>query len=200
MTPGKANFTIYKGADFSKVIRWETGPIIYKTISAVAALAPLTLTVPAHGLPNGWRFAVQSVKGMTQLNSKKNPPSENDYYKGTVVDTNTIEVNSINAMDYTPYTSGGVIMYNSPVDLSGYTARMTLKDKVGGTTLLTLTSELFNIVINNTTKTIELVLTAVVTQDLTFTKAVYDLELVNSADKVTRILSGSIKVVEEVTT
>jgi hypothetical protein len=200
MTPGKSNFTIYKGSDFTKVIRWEIGPVVYKTISAIPALAPLTLTVTGHGMPNGWRFAIQSVKGMIQLNAKKTPPVEADYYRGTVVDANTIEVNDVNAMDYTTYTSGGVIQYNTPVDLNGYTARMKIKDKVGGTELLSLTTENGGIVIANASKTIDLILSATDSAAITWSKGVYDLEMVNTSGKVTRILSGSIKVIDEVTT
>lgn len=200
MTPGKSNFTIYKGSDFNKVIRWENGPIVYKTISAIPSLAPLTLTVTGHGLPNGWRLAIQSVKGMTQLNAKKSPPVDTDYHMGTVVDVNTIEINDINALDYTAYISGGVILYNTPVNLTGYTARMSIKDKVGGTSLVELHSTASNIIINTTDKTIEIALTALVTEAFTFTKGVYDLEMVNSSGKVTKILTGNIKVMSEVTT
>lgn len=199
MTPGKSNFTIYKGSDFNKVIRWEAGPIVYKTISAIVALAPLTLTVTGHGMPNGWRFAIQSVKGMTQINAKKTPPADTDYHRGTVIDSNTIEINDINAMDYTPYTSGGVIQYNTPVDLSGYTAKMTIKDKVGGIELLTL-STTSGIVITNSTKMIEINIPAATTEVMEWTKGVYDLELTNSSGIVTRVLGGSVKLVSEVTT
>lgn len=201
MTPGKSNFTIYKGSDFNKIIRWESGPVVYKTISAITALAPLTLTVPSHGMPNAWRFAIQSVKGMTQINAKKSPPVDDDYYRGTVIDANTIEINEVNAMDYTAYTSGGVILYNTPVDLTNYTARMDIKDKVGGTSYIELTSTASGgITISNITKTIEIYITAAQTELIDWTKAVYDLEMVNSAGKVTRILGGNIKVVSEVTT
>jgi len=34
--------------------------------------------------------------------------------------------------------SGGYVVYYTPVNLVGYTARMTIKDKIGGTVLATL--------------------------------------------------------------
>ena len=200
MTPGKANLNIYKGSDFRKILRWETGPLVYKSISAIPSLAPLRLTVTGHQMLNGWRFAIQSVKGMTQLNASKNPPVEKDFYTGTVIDADTIEVNNLNASDFSNYTSGGVIVYNTPTNLTGYTARLTIKDKVGGTELLSLTTENDRINLSTANATIMLELDATTTSAITFSKGVYDLELMDSTGAVSKLLSGSIKVFEEVTT
>lgn len=200
MTPGKLNLSITRGSSFKKVLRWETGAFAYKTITAVPSLAPLRLTVPGHELPSGWRFAVQSVKGMTQLNAVKSPPADSDYYKGISIDGDTIEVNSVNAMDFGTYTTGGVVLYKKPMDFNGYTARMTIKDKIGGTELLSLTTENNRIELLPITKTIELLISAADTELITFSKGVYDLELVSSSGEVTKLLTGSIKVIGEVTT
>lgn len=198
------NFVIEKGKTFSQVLRWESQPVIYKLITGVSRSAPVRITAPSHGIPNGWRVAVVSVKGMTQINASSTPPKERDYYPATVVDSDTIELNSVNSADYKPYSSGGYLQYNTPTELDGFTARMSIKDKVGGTELLRfdttpgLTDGI--IVIDDVNYTITLELPATLSELLTFKKGVYDLELVSSTGVVTGLLQGSVTVAQEVTT
>lgn len=195
------NFTILQGKTFSQVIRWETKPIVYKAITAITKAAPARITATAHGIPDGWRVAIVSAKGMTQINAKNTPPKDSDFTPSTFVDANTIELNSVNAADYTAYTSGGYVQYNTPKSLTGFTARMAIKDRVGGTVLLALDSTVNNrIAIDQTTFTITLTVSATDTAAITWTDGVYDLEMVDPAGVVSQLLSGAIKVVKEVTT
>ena len=194
------DFIIEQGKTFSQVLRWEAPPIIYKAITAITQTAPARLTVTAHGIPNGWRVAVVSVKGMTQINAPNSPPKDKDYVQATVVDANTVELNTVNAADYKAYSSGGYLQLNTPVDLAGYTARMSVKDKVGGTELLRLDTVAGDIVIDNVAKTITLTVSAVDTAAITWKKGVYDLELISSGGVVTALLSGTVVLAKEVTT
>lgn len=196
----KVDLSVKQGETFSYVFRWETRPIVYKNISAITATAPVRLTVTGHGLVSGWRAAVVSVGGMTELNAQYSPPDDSDYHQVTVIDANTIEFNDVNALSYSAYTSGGAIQYNTPVSLAGFTARMTVRDRVGGDELLSLTTENDRIVISPSTNSISLRLTAVDSEELTFSRGVYDLELVSSTDEVTRLVNGVIRIVKEVTT
>lgn len=192
---------VLKGKTYTQVVRWESPPIVYKPITAITQAAPVSITSAGHGVPNGWRVAIVSVKGMTQINAGSSPPKSSEYEQATVISANIIELNEVNASDYKAYTSGGYIQYNTPVDLTGYTARMALKDKVGGTELLLLsTSPGSGITIDNVNKTIELSMTATVTAGLPFSKAVYDLELVSSTGVVSLLLYGTVVVTSEVTT
>lgn len=194
------NLTVQQGKTFSQLVRWETSPIIYKPITAITKAAPVGITCTAHGIPDGWNVAVVSVKGMTQINASALPPKAKDYHKATVVNTNTVELNDVNSADYSTYTSGGYLQFNTPVDLTGFTARMTVRNKVGGTELLSLTTENLKLVIDPVAYTIKLILSATETAALTWTKGVYDLEMVSPTGFVTAILSGSITVTKEVTT
>jgi hypothetical protein len=194
------NLNIIKGKTFAQVLRWEASPIVYKPITGITQTAPAVVTCTGHGAPTGWRVAIVSVKGMTQINAASTPPKTSEYHQATVLSANTIELNTVNAADYKPYVSGGYVQYNTPVDLAGFTARMSIKDKVGGAELLRLDTTLSNITIDNTAKTIALTLAATVTAALTFTKAVYDLELVSATGVVTLLLSGAVAVTNEVTT
>lgn len=191
---------IFQGKTFSRVIRWEAHPYVYKAISAITKTAPVNITATAHGVPDGWRVAIVSVRGMTEINAQNSPPRLTDYFRATYVDANTIQLNDVNAADYSTYTSGGYVQYLTPVSITGYTARMKIKNRVGGTVLETLTTENGKIALDATNKTITLTLSATDTAAYTFKKGVYDLEMVSGGGVVTAILSGNITVVPEVTT
>lgn len=195
------DLTILQGKTFALTLRWESAPIVYKAITTIVQSAPVTITCPTHGLPDGWRCAVTGVKGMTEINAEANAVKDKDYYVATVVDDNTIQFNDVNAASFKAYISGGYVQYNTPVDMAGFTARMRIKDKIGGVTLFSLTTDNARIVINNTAKTITLAISASDTESiLTWTKGVYDLEMVSPGAVVTQIMSGRVVVMKEVTT
>lgn len=194
------DFEILQGKTWSQVVRWEAEPIVYKAITAISQAAPVAITCAGHGIPDGWRAAVVSVRGMIEINAQSTPPKAKDYHPVTVVDVNTVELNDVNAADFKAYVSGGYLQYNTPVSLTGYTARMTIKDKVGGAILKALTTENSGITINTTDKTITLMLSATDTTGFTWKKGVYDLELVSGTGVVTQLLSGAVSLVYEVTT
>jgi hypothetical protein len=193
------NLTIQQGKTYSTTLRWASEPYVYKPITSVANTAPVRLTVPAHGLPDGWRFAVSAVQGATGLNAKKSPPEAKEYYEATVIDENTVDINNVNGMLLGAYKSGGVIQYLTPVDMTGMSARMQIKDKVGGTSLLTITSDAGDITINPGTYTITIRIPPTVTEALTWTTGSYDLEMYNGTD-VFLLCFGIISVEFEVTT
>ena len=196
------DLTIQQGKTFSLVLRWETEPIVYKAITAIQQSAPVRITAVGHGLVDGWPVAVTNVKGMTEINAEANKLTSRDYHQATVLDANTVEINDINAAGFKPYASGGYIQFDTPVDLTGFKARMAIKNRVGGTVLYTLTTENGGIVIDAAAKLVTLNISAVDTAAMTFTTGVYDLEMVSGATPavVTALLSGSVTVSKEVTT
>lgn len=192
------DFTIRQGETFQRVVRWEIPPFVYKPIQSISQAAPVQIVSAAHGLVNGWRVAVVSVKGMTEINAKNDPLRSTDFNKATVINANTVELNKVNAADFSEYESGGYLKYYTPAPLAGFTARMTIKDRVGGTVLVALVSPT-NIVIDDAAKTITVTIAATATAAFATGRYVYDLEMVNGA-VVTTILSGEIEVTPEVTT
>jgi len=207
MTCAQQNFTIYKGKTFSKLLRWETAPLVYKAIVGITQAAPVAIEATGHGLPDGWRVAVVSAQGMREINAKTpgkgEPPFSSEFHKATVVGDDDITINDINSLDFTAHVANtGVLVYYTPESLSGFTARMQIRaTKESTTVLLELTTENDRITIDNTAKTIALLIDAVDTAALDFTEGVYDLELVSGATPavVTKLLEGSIAVEEEVT-
>jgi len=191
----KYDIEVCKAKNFLEVYRWEAGPVIYKAISAVLQRVPLRLTVSTHGFPDGWRLAISGANGMTEINAENEPPRNADYHRATVVDANTLEFNDINAEDFRAYTGGGYVRGYTPVSLSGYTAELLVKDKIGGTVLANWSSY---VTINDAAKTITLALTAQITEALAFKKGVYELALTSSGGFVTSLLMGAVTVTDHV--
>jgi hypothetical protein len=87
-----------------------------------------------------------------------------------------------------------------PVNLTGYTAKLQVRDSAGATTvLLELTTENVGIVLGGTAGTIELMQTDEQTAALTFLKGVYDLLLLAADGTALRLIEGSVTVVPGVT-
>lgn len=200
------DLSILQGKTFSLVLRWETAPVVHKAITAVslASGAP-RITATAHGLTDGWRSAVQRVLGMTPINAKNSPPKDKDYHQSTVIDANTIEFNDVSPVDengdeWPAYVSGGFLIYNTPASLAGFTARMSIKDKVGGTLLHSLTTENAGIALDDVNKTITLTILPADTEDFVWKKGVYDLEMISGTGVVTLFMYGQIALTKEVTT
>lgn len=198
---GTQDYTIKQGETWRRVLRWEQGTFVYKTVTAATATAPVTVTAVDHGLVAGWRFALSNIAGMVNLNAKEEPPNElTEYHTAVVVSSDIVEINDINAKAFPAYISGGVLRYHPPVDLTGYTARMQFrKSAKDAAILLSLTTENGGITVNNSTKTITLLVTKTQTELITYLAAVYDLELINAAGEVTILLSGKITIVLNVT-
>lgn len=104
-----------------------------------------------------------------------------------------------------------------PIDLTGYQARMQIKDAAGGsTTYITLSSSAepspcgtgLNMSGSNglnspTSGTIGVLISAISTSIFTFDSAVYDLEIASGSGDctvVTRLVEGNVKLLKEVTT
>ena len=192
--PVKLNFKVYQGSTFSEVLRWESSTKVYKTITAITKAAPTVITAVAHGLPVGWRTKVTNVVGMTSINST------DTYNTVSAVTTDTVTLNDINSLGYTAYTSGGVLEYNAPVDMTSFTARMQIRPSLTSTTTIKeLTTINGGILLDNTLKTITIFMSATDTAAFTFSTAVYSLELVSSGGIVTQLVTGNMSLVQEVT-
>jgi hypothetical protein len=191
---------LVKGKTLALTLRPASLPYTYKAITAITQGAPARLTVTDHGLPDDWMVAVVSVKGMHEINAAHSPPWPSDYVTATVVDANTIELNSVNSADFHAYTSGGYLQFFTPVDITGALVRMTIRNQVGGTAAVTLDSSGNGITVNGTTKTIGITVDADTTAALTIANGVYDAEIQYLDGTVEGLLYGAVTVDDEVTT
>lgn len=191
-SPTKLNFKVYQGSTFQETLRWESSTKVYAPITMIAKSAPMVITATSHGVPPGWRVKVTGALGMKEVNMT-------DPVLATSVTADTVTVNSVNSLNYATYTGGGVLEYNQPVNLAGFTARMQIRQKLEDSTVVKeLTTENGGIVIDNVTKTIALNISATDTAAFSFQTAVYSLELVNGA-VVTPFAGGNLTLIKEVT-
>jgi hypothetical protein len=193
MSPVKLNFKVYQGSTFNEVLRWESSKKVYKAIINITQAAPCVVTSTGHALPDGWRVKITNVGGMTDINSA------DTYHVATKLTADTIELNSVNSLGFKAYTTGGVIEYNEPINLTGYTARMQIREKIDSAEVIKeLTTENGGISINTTDSTITLNISATDTAIFSFNTAAYSLEMV-SGGVVTPFANGNLTLVKEVT-
>lgn len=197
MQPAKLNYKIYQGSTFQESYRWESETKVYVPIQAVQKSAPCVITTQlAHELPQGWRFRVVGAGGIKELNSV----GEN-YYLATDVTSTTVTINQVNSLQYTTYTSGGVVEYNQPVPLGNYSARMQIRETVESSDVLysTTSGAGGHLSFDLTLSTINVSIPASITQDFDFATAVYSLELYEVGGLVVPFLTGNLTLVPEVT-
>jgi hypothetical protein len=193
-SPTKLNLKVYQGSTFRETLRWESALKVYAPITNISKSAPMVVTAAGHGIPVGWRVKINGALGMKEANTG------DTYLTTSEVTINSVTFNAINALNYTTYTGGGVLEYNQPVDLAGFTARMQMRAKLDDTAVIKeLTTTNGGIIINNTTKTVQLYMSATETAAFSFQNAVYSLELVSSGGEVTQLINGTISLVREVT-
>lgn len=196
------DISIRRGSSRRIVVRWETEPYLFAAISSITRAAPAVLnTQQPHGLPDGWNVAVIDAQGMTQLNAKSNPPKPGDFRRARVRSTTQIEFNETSSALFGAHRGNtGFLQWLTPHELLDYEARMDIKDRVGGTILMTLTSDNSRILVSDSEKTITLVFQPADTNDVPWSTGVYDLEMVAPGGFVTPILSGSFELTTQVTT
>lgn len=178
---------IPKGKTFEFALRYASGRMVSKEITALPSLVPVRLTVPDHGIPDGWPFKVDCVVRPYELNGS---------YVATVVDPDTIEINDLVGQCWRhKWSGGGVIQYPAPADIDGWAARAMfrrhLKDEEP---LLTFTTEpgadgLF--LVDAATSTFTLSLSAAVSEGLPITTGVWDAEAVDPEGNVYPLVSVS---------
>ena len=217
----KQTLELVRGKTSSLAIRWETTPVVSKPITAISLATGFPrLTVTSHGCPDGHRGYVTSVQGMKQINAEDpakprwNPKNTNysDYHEATVIDANTIEFNGLNPVDgsgrdWPAYTSGGFFKYNTPKSLANKTIRVKIKDKIGGTVLLSTEASdaplnLIMATADDALKAIAVEIAATTTEVLTWDTGVWEVEAEDSVTaKVEPIIAPSpVTVGDEVVT
>ena len=192
-TPTKVNFKVYQGSTFKEILRWESSSKAYAPITGITKAAPMVITSANHTIPAGWRVKVTNVAGMTDINSSDN------YQTVSSITTNTLVFNDVNSLAFKDYTSGGVLEYNVPNNLAAVTARMQIRPSAASDTIIdTLTTENGKIIVDNTAKTITILVDAITTAGYTFQTAVYSMELIVSGE-VIPFIYGNLSLEKEIT-
>ena len=197
MEPAKINYKIYQGSTFEETLRWESETKQYMPISGISQAAPCVITTSGtHTVPVNWRVRVTGVNGMKDINTV----ADDAYYLVTSKTSNSITLNQVNSAAYGAYTSGGILSWNTPIPLTGYTAQMQIRETLESTTVLAeLTTANSRIIIDPVNFTIAIKLSAAITGAFDFDAAVYSMELTDNQGTVYPFLSGSISLTKEVT-
>jgi len=191
MQPAKLDLHIVQGATLRDTLRLMQPRYEYRPITGISG-SPLRLTVD-HGLPGSWLAWVEGVNGMQGVN--RSPRTERPH-RVTVVDAATLEINALSAFGLNP--SGGQLIYKPPVDLTGATARMQVRDKPGGELLLELSTANGGLTMTGA-GTIDRAISAAATAAITWAEGVYDLEVTYADGTVHRYFEGAVTVSPEVT-
>lgn len=191
------DLAIRRGETFKWSLRLEQSVLAYAGITAVSKTAPIRITAPSHGLPDGWRFAVVGAKGPTSLNAQNAPPKPADYHTAKVIDVDTIEINKVNGVSLNNYAGGGVLQYGLPMDLTGVTVRAHVRKKEASPEVLLDLGTYATI--DTALHRINFVVPDTVTALLVGAGGVYDVEIVDASGNVMALPQAAVTFSGEVT-
>lgn len=180
MQPARLDLRVNKGATFRALLRVMQPSLIYKAITAIAAKAPVQLTV-AHELPTDWPVWVEQAQQLQALNRA---PLRTTPHMASVIDANTLEINSINAAGTN--AKGGQLIYQAPLDLTGATAVLQLLEEGADAGTLPVTV--------NTGGWVGVDLTAAETAALGWAARDYVLDITLASGEVLRAFAGTVSV------
>ena len=180
MQPARLDLRVDKGATFRAVLRIMQPSLIYKAITAIAATAPVRLTV-AHELPTDWPVWVEQAQHLPALNRA---PLRTTPHMARVIDANTLEINTINAASTN--AKGGQLIYQAPLELTGATAVLQLLEEGADAGTLPVTV--------NAGGWVDVDLTAAETAALGWAARDYVLDITLASGEVLRAFAGTVAV------
>ena len=194
------DISIKQGSTFQLTLKYGQPQFAVKAITGVTKSGQAVVTATGHGLTVDWPVWVVGVAGMDQLNHTSDELRDAcAAYYAYYVDANNLRLD-VDTTRFNAYTSGGEVLYHPPVNLTGFTARMQIRETVESTAVLhSLTTENGGITLGGAAGTIALTISATDTAAFTFDTAVYDLEVVSGGGVVTEIASGAVLMNNEVT-
>jgi len=191
----KLDITVIQGATFSTALHWYGGGKVCKLIESLTPGCPTQITITGHGLPStsDTPVFIQHVKGASRANTKPNQPVVASY-----IDANSFYIDA-DTVAQTYKANTGLVTYYAPKDLTGWTARMQIRESLEDATVILDLVSPADITIDVSDAKITITIIATVTETLDFDEAVYDLELVDGSGNVTRLTEGSVTLCKEVT-
>lgn len=186
---------IVQGATFSKSLNWYGGGKVCNLIEGLTPGCPTQITITGHGLPSASSTPVfiKHVKGATRVNTPNNKPVVATYID---VDNFYVDADTV-GQTYTANT--GLVTYYAPKDLTGYTARMHIREDIDDAASIIELVSPTDIAISLTDARITITIADDVTAAFDFDEAVYDLELESSTGETTRLIAGKAVLSREVT-
>jgi hypothetical protein len=186
MQPARLVLDIIPGATLQQPLLLMQKTYTYKPITAIQQTAPLLMTVPDHGLPGEWMTWAEGIQG-GNLNLDKLTSVGR---MTRVIDADTVEFNDINGRSLR--ATGGDLVYQLPVDLTGMGIRAVIRGEGADPIVLTLGAGLTVIGLGQ----LLLELTPEQTAAIGWTHGEWELELTYTDGRVERWLHGEVVVTE----
>lgn len=192
--------SITKGKTFEFAFLYAEDELLYLPITAMTNKAPCRLAISGHGLPDGWPVQVQCVKAPSELNS-----ADGEHYFATVVNADTVELNTVNAHCWKAFAGSGLLVCRKPANLAGWKARAQVRDRVGGEVLFSWHSDPAEtpdgvIEVDEAASAFVFHIDATTTTSLAWKRGVYDAEIIAPTGEVYPLTAiSSVKVESEVT-
>lgn len=191
MEKAMSTLKITRGSTYADTLYWDQGKTAFLEGTLIPG-APARIAAVAHGLPPLWFVRVEGYNVINGIS----PTVE---YECIAVDDDTLELVGLNGTGFR--AAPVVVAYYPPVDLTGYSARMQIRDDDGNllVELLSTAAEgAPRLTIDPVACTIKREIPATVTAAITVDTGVFDTEMVNGA-YVTKIDSGAVTIGYEVT-
>jgi len=191
MTAPTFALNIVKGKTLEQPLLYAENFLVYAPIEALPSVAPVRVTITNHGIPDDWPVRVQGVAAPVELNT-----AQGITYPARIIDANTVELNALDGSGWVAFTVSGHLVYTQPADITGWEAHMQIRDRLGGTMLLDLSSNPADnadgtITIDVANSAFVLGLTAAQTAAIPWNGAVYDIEAIRPDGKVVSIIAPS---------
>jgi len=197
LEPKIHDIEIKQGAQYQDAFHWYGGGKVCASIENVIVGCPTQITITGHTLPSVSKtpIRIRNVRGARDLNTGE---QDCDMVEATWIDANTFSVD-IDTGNQTYKAGSGSIEWFKPKVVTGYTARMQIREKLTDTVALVSLVSPADIVINVADAKITFTIDTTATTALDFIQGVYDLELVDPSGAATRLLQGKVTLNKEVT-
>lgn len=204
------DITITRGKTFEFGFLYAQDEARQVLITAMPSKVPLTITVPGHGLPEGWPFWVSCVKSPLELNTAVSSGDVREVmsaepHVAKPVDVDTIAIPGVVAACWKAFSGPGVLITCPPVDLTGWHCRAQVRDRVGGTVLYSWHSDPAEgadgvIEVDPLLGRFVLKMDAATAAGLTWNRGFYDVEAIAPGGEVYPVTAiSSVTVADEVT-
>jgi hypothetical protein len=188
----RVDYHLLRGADWRPVWRLLDATRRYRDITTIADDAPLTITAPAHGI-SASPWPVQIVLGPTALRSS-------GWELATVIDADTLEINQryLTSAQPTGPVTGARLLYQPPVDLTGFVIELLAYLATDpATALLTLSTATAGLSYDPLRQHVTAALTAAEIAALTWSRASYHLQTRAPSGITQRWLCGTLSLRHE---
>ena len=128
-----SDYTIQQGATFRARLVWMQPTFSVKAITGISQSVRPVVSVTAHGIPADvdWPVWIRGVKGMGKVNHEADQVGDHALaFTARRVTDDTLLL-FFDTTEFAAYSASGELIYQPPVDLTGCSARMQVRKRLG---------------------------------------------------------------------